>query len=592
MATDGLRVDLSDGVRVLTLADPPGNALTPAIRAALLDEIRRATGTCKGIVIAADGPSFSAHQPLDPDLARPTISELCRAVADSPVPVVAVLQGLVTGPGAELALAARARLAEPSLRIAFADVTLGLCPDGGASQRLPRLIGAKAALNLLLSGRSISATEALSLGLIDGIADVSPVASGLRLASTLAAGDPFPRAPADPAAWLAAVAAAKHDQDRRLPAGLRIISCVEAALLLPVENGLAYEAVARRDLEGTPEAAGLRAATRAERSAVRVPRALTKLRPLSVGRIGLAGSAPDFARVAVAALSRDLEVSWLFQTDAERQASIASVRTWIEQGQSAGKLTPARASEMTTRLLATAGPEDLAKLPLVIRDNPPDPMTRDAALEGSAHLVLGGVPGEIGLGLAPQGPACEVTLPTGLHPLSGATVLAGLRRIGMVPVIVGQRPMVSARMADAGRTAIAWMIARGVPHRLVATALSGFGMRLAEPLSVEVPTILRAMSATEVLNRWLSALANEGARLLEEGHALRPSDIDFLMVGGLGFPRWQGGPMHQADRRGLMVLRADLRAWAEDAGLWAPAPLFDRLIREGKTFAMLDGQGA
>ena len=162
----------------------------------------------------------------------------------------------------------------------------------------------------------------------------------------------------------------------------------------------------------------------------------------------------------------------------------------------------------------------------------------------------------------------------------------------MVPVIVGQRPMVSARMADAGRSAIAWMIARGVPRRLVATALAGFGMRLAEPLSVEVPTILRAMSATEVLDRWLSALANEGARLLEEGYALWPSDIDFLMVGGLGFPRWQGGPMHQADRRGLMVLRTDLRAWAEDAALWAPAPLFDRLIREGKTFAMLDGQGA
>jgi 3-hydroxyacyl-CoA dehydrogenase len=183
-----------------------------------------------------------------------------------------------------------------------------------------------------------------------------------------------------------------------------------------------------------------------------------------------------------------------------------------------------------------------------------------------------------------------VTLPSETHPLSRATALAGLRRIGFAPVIVGHRPVVGARMADAGRTAIAWMIARGVPRRLVTSALEGFGLSLPEPVSVEAPAVLRAMPGTEVLNRWLSALANEGARLLEEGQALRPSDIDFLMVAGLGFPRWQGGPMHQADRRGLMVMRADLRAWGAEAALWSPAPLVDRLIRDGRTFDALDRQ--
>lgn len=589
MSAETLRVDLRDGVRVLTFAHPAGSLLTPALGAALLGAIRRAPGECKGIVLADEGPVLSAELSLDPDHSQPMLSDLCRAVADSPVPVVAVLRGLVTGPAAELAVAARARLAEPALRLAFADVTLGLCPGAGASQRLPRLVGAGAALDLLLSGRAIPAAEALSIGLIDGIAETNALAAALRLVAMLAGGHRLPRAPVDPAAWQAAVAAARHGQGRRPPAGQRIVDCVEAALLLPVENGLDFEAVARRDLEATPEAGGLAAAARADRRAMTVPAVLAKLRPLSVDRIGLDGDAPDLARLAVAALSRDLGVVWAFPSDAARQAGLAAVEAGIGQGLRAGSLSPARAREMMARLVAAGGPEGVARLSFVLHDTPTDPAIRDAALPGAAHLVLGGGPGEIGLGLAAQGRACELTLPSETHPLSRATALAGLRRIGFAPVIVGQRPVVAARMADAGRTAIAWMIARGVPRRLVVTALDGFGMRLPEPVSVEAPATLRAMLAAEVLHRWLSALANEGARLLEEGIALRPSDIDFLAVAGLGFPRWQGGPMHQADRRGLMALRADLRVWGTEASVWSPAPLFDRLIRDGRNFDALDG---
>ena len=95
----------------------------------------------------------------------------------------------------------------------------------------------------------------------------------------------------------------------------------------------------------------------------------------------------------------------------------------------------------------------------------------------------------------------------------------------------------------------------------------------------------------ECLARWIGALANEGVRLLDQGIARRPSDIDHVLVAGHGFPRWQGGPMHQADRRGLMALRADLRRWAEDDPLWAPAPLLDRLIRDGAPIGSLDEPG-
>ena len=588
MSAVGLRVELRDGILVLTLAHPPLNHLGPGLRAALVQAVRD-PGAARGIVLTADGPAFAPHLPIDPDGSDPALSVLCQSVAECPIPVVAVLQGLVTGPGAELALSARARLATPSVRISFPDVALGLCPAGGTTWRLPRLVGPHAALRLLLTGRAVPASEALSLGLIDGVTDTAPLAAAMRLAGALAVGDLLHRPSPDAAVWQAAIADARVDPLARMQAGRKIVDCVEAALLLPAENAFQFEASARSDLEQTPDSAGLRAAARAERRALAIPPVLGRLQPMSVDRLGLVGLAPDLARLAVAALSRGLSVTWAFPDALARQQGLSAVEAGIAEGERSGNLAPDRAHEMRGRLTATEDRLALATTPLVVSDQPLGESGSWGGLPGVAQLVLGGAEGAMGLGLAPAGRTCEVALPADLLPLSRATALAGLRRIGLAPVLVGHRPVVGARMADAGRTALAWLIARGVPQRLAASALSGFGMRLAEPVSVEVPAVLRAMSGAEVLHRWLAALANEGARLLDEGIARRPSDIDHLMIAGHHFPRWQGGPMHQADRRGLMVLRHDLRTWGAEATLWSPAPMIDRLIREGQTFASLDG---
>ena len=119
MSADGLGSKLQDGIRVLTLASPPANALTTGLRVALMQALAEAARTGTPVVIRGEGPGFSSDLPLDPDHGHPDLADLCRAVAESPVPVVALLHGLVAGPGAELALAARARLADPACRIAF-----------------------------------------------------------------------------------------------------------------------------------------------------------------------------------------------------------------------------------------------------------------------------------------------------------------------------------------------------------------------------------------------------------------------------------------------------------------------------------------
>lgn len=588
MSADGPKVELRDGILILTLANPPLNDLSPGLRAGLLRAIAERDPSCKGIVLAAEGPHFSGQLPLSPDTAAPTLAELCRMVSECGVPVVAVLQGLVTGPGAELALAARARLAGPGLRLAFAEVSLGLCPSGGTTQTLPRLIGARAALRLLLSGRSVPASEALALGLIDGIVEAAPIASAQRLAGALAVGDLLRRAEPDAAAWAAAVAEARQLPVARTPAGRRIVDCVEAALVLPRENLQAFEMVARNDLQDSDDAIGLCAAAGAERRALAPPPVLARLQALSVDRIGLHGLAPDLARIAVVALSRELSVTWSVPDGLAREAGLAAVEAGIEEGRHAGRLTADRARAMRDRLLVVEAAVADASLPFLVSDRPLSP-GNDGTHPGAARLVLGGQEGDMGLALSPAGRVCEVTLPPDSLPLARATALSGLRRMGLAPVLVSHRPVISARMADAGRTALAWMVARGVPRRMIASALDEFGVGLPDPVSIEAPTILRAMPAVEILNRWLSALANEGARLLDEGIARRPSDIDYLMVAGYHFPRRRGGPMHQADRRGLMVLRHDLRTWGAEAALWSPAPLVDRLIRDGRSLAALDG---
>ncbi|MFD1808630.1 enoyl-CoA hydratase/isomerase family protein [Gemmobacter lanyuensis] len=170
--------------------------------------------------------------------ARQALSDLCRLVETAEKPVVVALHGLAVGPVLELALAAPARIADAGARIGLPDVTLGLLPGAG-TQRLPRLIGAEQALRLLLTGRGISAAEALALGLLDRVVEEAlPDAAlamardlaGRRLTATRDRRDGL----RDGLVYQRAVAAARSRlEGSRLPAPGRIVDCVEAAQLLP-----------------------------------------------------------------------------------------------------------------------------------------------------------------------------------------------------------------------------------------------------------------------------------------------------------------------------------------------------------------------
>ena len=573
MPTPGLHSLMQDGVLVLRLDMAPSNALGPEMRRALIAGLAERPNDCRAVILVAEGPHFCSKMPIEPDTEQPGLPEMCGAVATAGVPVVAAVHGLVMGPGAELALAATARVARKETRMAFAEVVLGLCPGGGSAQRLVALAGAPLALDLMLSGRVVEATEALAQGLVDEVVeDGSLLAVAHRLALQLAVSGQPARRPHPVPEGLSAVARAREARSRGLPAELRIIDCIEAALLLPPEAAVAFEDVARMDLEHSPEAAALRAATLAERRAALIPARVARApaRPLTL--LGLSGHDPDLAVLADAALSRGVPVRW-----------------YAPGGQD--ELRSGLSSTHAAALQTAEDPQALADCTVLVR-------TRQAigpfgVADGPVVLTLGWAESGLGLSLSPPRPAGQRLAELAIWPQNPApmvaTAVATLRRLGFSVLLVGKRPHLGRKVLAAGRAAVARLAAMGVPGNQLAAALAPFGWTVLQ--SDGGQQAAREMNAEEIRLRWMGAMANAGLQMLEEAVALRPSDIDLALITGHGLARWQGGPMHHADRRGLMVLRHDLRTWSADDPLWYPAGLLDHLIRDSLRLEDLDRRG-
>lgn len=597
-----VRQQLFGGVLVLTLCNPPVNALAHAVRDGIAQGLDRAerNSAITAVVLRGEGRGFSAGADIrefGAPARAPRLADLCRRIEDFAKPVIAAMHGVALGGGLELGLAARARVGITGLRVGLPEVNLGIMPGAGGTQRLPRLIGAEAALRMILGGQPIMTEEALALGLLDEVAQ--SIEELLAKAMALAQNPPGPRDTGfrDPVSFERAVGTARLAALKSgLPAKIRIVDCVEAALLLPKDQGLVFERAAFEELRASPEAAALRYLFLAERRADHPPAGLDGSAAIAVGHLGIWGAGAAAAGLAGAALRAGLKVTLC---DPSRDALVSALEA-VAQAQeaevTAGRLTPAARDADWARLIPATDPMALSGAEAVILTDAERPLAVDFARglgPDIAVLVAGGVPDGavrdvMGVVFAPQAMA-EVALSEGLSQATLATGLGLLRKLHLRSVASGAKgraPGIGARVAAAGRRAVQVLIASGVPPAQMVRAVSPF-MRLPGGLA-EGQGALMAMQDASVADRVLAAMANEGARLLSEGVALRASDIDVLMVGGYGFARNMGGPMHQADTRGLMVLRRNLRIWAAEDAVWAPDPLFDALIAEGQNFASLD----
>lgn len=333
--TELVHYSATGGLAILTMDNPPLNALGHGLRAAIAAALARAEadGQVEVICLTAAGSSWPVGADIrefgKPALA-PTLPNLCHRLHAATKPVIAALHGTALGGGLELALAASLRVAATDTEVGLPEVTLGLLPGAGGTQRLPRLIGAERALDLILSGRRVGAAEAREIGLIDRTTAGDPVDMARSIAAAHVEGrSPLPppgqrrlTGMDDPARYLAAVAAeAARPRPAQDLAAAQIIRCVEAAILLPEAEGHAVERAAFVDLVATPQARALRHAFFAER---RAARGLPKVRPSGPGaaalaRVAIVGGGAIGAGLASELIGRGVLVT-LIEADGATQA--------------------------------------------------------------------------------------------------------------------------------------------------------------------------------------------------------------------------------------------------------------------------------
>jgi 3-hydroxyacyl-CoA dehydrogenase len=265
-----VRLEKDGEIGVIIVNYPPVNALGPGVSEGIIASLNQANadGSIKAMVLIGDGRSFIAGADIrgfGTGRKRAPIGERTYDVLDaSPKPVVAAIHGFALGGGLENAMACHYRVAVASAKVGLPEVLIGILPGGGGTQRLPRLAGARTALEMITSGRHVPAPEAVTLGIID---EVIPEGTDLREAAVayarrVAGFRPLPRVrdktvSADPGIF-DAMRKSIARKARNQMAPYHCIAAVEAACRLPFDDGIRREAELFAELESSDEAKALR----------------------------------------------------------------------------------------------------------------------------------------------------------------------------------------------------------------------------------------------------------------------------------------------------------------------------------------------
>jgi len=367
-------------VFVVTIDNPPVNALGVDVRRGLVAAIdaAEADSGAKAVLVVGAGRNFIAGADIrefGKTPQPPSLPEVCLAIENCSKPVVAAIHGAALGGGLEVALSAHYRLATPSAKLGLPEVALGLLPGSGGTQRAPRLIGVKPALELMLSGRHAGAKEALSLGLVDRLGtEADALAEGLAYAQELvAAKAPVRRtreatALAGAEASRAALEAARADtakKSRGLFSPMKIIEAVEAALTLPFDEGMALERKLFLQCIDSPQRAGLIHAFFAEREVLKAPETKAA-KPRALDAAGIVGGGTMGAGIAVAMLDAGMPVIMIERDE----PSLARGRQHVEKVYDGlikkGRMTPEAKAAVMARFSGSTSYEALAQVDIVV----------------------------------------------------------------------------------------------------------------------------------------------------------------------------------------------------------------------------------
>ncbi len=688
--SQSVSLDRQGRIAVVTVNNPPVNALSHHVRQGLRDAINQAAGDsgAAAIVIACAGRTFIAGADITEfgkPPQEPTLSQVQDVIERSPKPIVAAIHGTALGGGLELAMTCHWRVAVKTARLGQPEVKLGLIPGAGGTQRLPRLVGVEKALAMIVGGDPIGGEEAKRLGLVDEIVDGDLTAGAIAFAERVVnekrplrkvrdLGDKVAAARGKPEIF-SEFRKSVARQTRGFKAPEACIRAVEAAVSLPFDQGLARERELFVETLDSLESKAQRYFFFAEREAAKIPDVpaetpaaeIRKAAVIGAGTMG-GGVAMNFANVGIPvtvievareALDRGLGVvrknyeataakGRLTKDDVEKRMGLIQGTTDFNALADADLVVEAVFEEMPIKKDVFARLDKVAKASAVLATNT---STLDVDEIAAATRRPESVVGMHFFSPANVMRLLEVVRGEKSAKPAIATAMAIGRRINKVPVLVGvchgfvgnrmlhQRgkqserlllegaspqqvdkvltdfglPMGPFAMGDLAGLDVGWRIRKGRGERApIADRLcemgrfgqktgSGFfkyegGDRTPKPdpevdriiaeVSREAGVQRRSISDDEIRERLLYPMVNEGAKILEEGKAIRASDIDVIWVYGYGWPVYRGGPMFWADQIGLKTIRDRLLAFEKQTGsdFWRPAPLLNKLADQGRGF--------
>jgi 3-hydroxyacyl-CoA dehydrogenase len=592
VTTPAVRYQVERDIAVVSICNPPVNALSASVRVELQRALCKAVADDQihAIVLTGSNSTFVAGADIhemgtEKANAAPKVRQLRELLTRCDKLTVAAMHGNALGGGLELALACDARVATAHCQFGFPEVKLGILPGAGGTQLLPRLVGPRIALRLLTTGIFISTSEAVGLGIIDAI-----VLDACRGAIAFAREALDNKAPVSAhrrqsAPQMGGAQEICNEFRRRISkvspgylAPLAIVDCVEAACTLTPEEGLALEGDKLQQLRRSDQHAALRCLFLSERAARQLPTRLEE----SVGR--------RIERIAI--LSDDYPMKD-FKSELEKcgiGTTVVSIEQLLSRGDGRANTTLGDATDATTTVAGNR-PEQFDLLLLS-----PDQVTDSCLgqlkeLAGSVepHTIFGfstWIEGRFDRIMDALGPERALGLNwmsaqngkrllhiVAAEPASDALVIGLLalgKRLG-VPTVLSHRADPVLRMCRSYLAQADSLLDDGVPAKRIDQVAEEFGMscgplKFRDRIREEAAEALkysgrigsrelrgeRVISANgprhfddeEIRLRLFLSLAAEGSRCLEEGVVERAGDLDVAWVNGLGFPDYRGGPMY------------------------------------------------
>jgi len=505
---------LHDNILVLTLDNPPVNALGVEVRRGLLAAMDSAADdpTVAAILLVGAGRHFCGGADIrefGQAPQAPALPAVVKRIEDSAKPVVAAIQGVALGGGLEVALAAHYRLALGSARLGLPEVLLGLLPGAGGTQRLPRLIGARAALELMLSGRHLNAREALDLGVVDRLAEgEDALAAGLAYARELVDSHAGVRRTRDARALgdqhlqREQINAAREQLTHKAKGLLspqNIIRAVEAALDRPFDQGLEEERRLFQECLDSPQRAGLVHAFFAEREVLKAPE--TRIaQPRPIEQVAVVGGGTMGAGIAVSALDAGLQVTMIERDQQALDRGRGNVEKVYDGLIEKGRLDAAGKAATLARFRASLDYQDLARADLVIEAVFEDMAAKQAVFKeldrvckpgavlasNTSYLDLNAIADSVSrpadvIGLHFFSPAnimklLEIVVPAKVAPDVVATAFELAKKLRKVPVRAGVCDgFIGNRILAVYRQAADYMMEDGASPYQIDQALRDFG---------------------------------------------------------------------------------------------------------------------